>query len=49
MPFGLQVASLLFQNVIINIFKLMLQSILIYIDDVLLFSQYEESHTTLLK
>jgi hypothetical protein len=49
MPFGLKVTSSLFQKAIIKVFKPMLQSTLIYIDDVLLFSQYKESHATLLK
>ena len=33
----------------IKVFKLMLRSTLIYIDDVLLFSKDKESHATLLK
>jgi len=49
MPFGLKVTSSLFQKAIIKVFEPMLQFTLIYIDDVLLFSQDEESHATLLK
>jgi hypothetical protein len=49
MPFGLKVTSSLFQKAIIKVFEPMLQFTLIYIDDVLLFSQDEESHVTLLK
>jgi len=49
MPFSLKVAPSLFQKVIIKVFEPMLQSTLIYIDDVLLFSKDEDSHATLLK
>ena len=48
-PLGLKAAPLLFQKAMIKVFKLMLRSTLIYIDDVLLFSKDKESHATLLK
>jgi len=49
MPFGLKVAPSLFQKAMIKVFEHMLQSALIYIDDVLLFSKDEDLHATLLK
>jgi len=49
MPFGLKVTTLLFQKAMIKVFEPMLQSDLIYIDGVLLFSKDEDSHATLLK
>ena len=42
-------APLLFQKAMIKVFEHMLQSALIYIDDVLLFLKDKESHATLLK
>jgi len=49
MPFGLKVAPSLFQKAMIKVFEPMLQSALIYIDNVLLFSKDEDSHAPLLK
>jgi len=49
MSFGLKVAPFLFQKAMIKVFELMLQSALIYIDDVLLFSKDKDSYATFLK
>ena len=49
MHFDIKITPLLFQKAMIKVFEPMLQFTLIYIDDVLLFSQDEESHATLLK
>jgi len=49
MHFGLKVAPSLFQKAMIKVFEPMLQSVLIYIDDALLFSKDKDSYVTLLK
>jgi trans-aconitate methyltransferase len=49
MHFDIKITPLLFQKAMIKVFESMLQFTLIYIDDVLLFLQDEESHVTLLK
>ena len=49
MLLSLKVAPLLFQKAMIKVFEPMLQSVLIYIDNVLFFSQDDESYATLLK
>ncbi|XP_027158389.1 uncharacterized protein LOC113760009 [Coffea eugenioides] len=49
MPFGLKTAPSLFQKVMIRIFQPILHSILVYIDDILLFSNTFEEHLELLK
>jgi len=49
MSFGLKVAPSLFQKAMIKVFEPLLQSALIYIDDVLLFSKDEDSYATFLK
>ena len=48
MPFGLKVAPSLFQKAMIKIFEPILHHALIYIDDVLLFSNDHNSHQDLL-
>ena len=48
MPFGLKVAPSLFQKAMLRIFELILYSALVYIDDILLFSEDHESHQKLL-
>ncbi|KAK8494604.1 hypothetical protein V6N11_064766 [Hibiscus sabdariffa] len=48
MPFGLKTAPSLFQKAMIKIFHPILDRALIYIDDVLMYSPDEESHTILL-
>ncbi|WJX18453.1 hypothetical protein P8452_08249 [Trifolium repens] len=48
LPFGLKVAPSLFQKAMTRIFEPILDSILIYIDDVLLFSKCEKTHKQLL-
>ena len=48
MPFGLNVALLLFQKAMTKIFEPILQCALIYIDDILLFSKHEKEHKELL-
>lgn len=44
LPFGLKVSPSLFQKAMTRIFEYILNSILIYIDDVLLFSKDEKIH-----
>nr|XP_012568598.1 uncharacterized protein LOC101496717 [Cicer arietinum] len=48
LPFGLKVAPSLFQKAMTRIFEPIIDSILIYIDDVLLFSKDEKAHKQLL-
>lgn len=48
MPFGLKNAPSCFQKAMNRIFEPLLQNALIFIDDILLFSKDEESHTKLL-
>ncbi|RYQ84276.1 hypothetical protein Ahy_B10g103413 isoform A [Arachis hypogaea] len=48
MPFGLKVAPSLFQKAMTKIFEPILHSMLIYIDDILLFSKDSEAHKALL-
>lgn len=48
LPFWFKVAPSLFQKAITRIFEAILNSILIYIDDVLLFSKEEKAHKQLL-
>ncbi|XP_028798734.1 uncharacterized protein LOC114754141 [Neltuma alba] len=48
MPFGLKAAPSLFQKAMTRIFEPMLDNLLIYIDDLLLFSKDEDSHKLLL-
>ena len=48
LPFGLKTAPSLFQKAITRIFHPILHSALLYIDDILLFSTDENSHTQLL-
>ncbi len=48
MPFGLKVAPSLFQKIMVWIFKPILHSSLIYIDDILLFSKDVQAHKELL-
>ena len=43
-PFGLKTAPSLFQQVMLHIFKPLLHTALIYIDDILLFSSTEREH-----
>ena len=49
LPFGLKTAPSLFQKAVTRIFHPILYSALIYIDDILLFSPDESSHSQLLK
>ncbi|KAL4319493.1 hypothetical protein GQ457_18G015440 [Hibiscus cannabinus] len=49
MPFGLKTAPSLFQKAMIRIFQPIMDQALIYIDDILLFSQDEEAHLKLLQ
>jgi len=49
MPFGLKTAPSLFQKAMTKIFKPILPSALVYIDDILLFSMDVDSHLILLK
>ncbi|KAL4303399.1 hypothetical protein GQ457_10G020850 [Hibiscus cannabinus] len=49
MPFGLKTAPSLFQKAMIRIFQPIMDQTLIYIDDILLFSQDEEAHLKLLQ
>jgi len=49
MPFGLKVAPSLFQKTMTKIFEPILDRAIIYIDDILLFSQDMDSHQRLLK
>ncbi|XP_027156875.1 uncharacterized protein LOC113758046 [Coffea eugenioides] len=49
MPFGLKTAPSLFQKAMIRIFQPILHSALVYIDDILLFSNTFEEHLELLK
>ncbi|KAH9686154.1 hypothetical protein KPL70_014259 [Citrus sinensis] len=48
MPFGLKVATSLFQKAMTKIFSPILHHALVYIDDILLFSSNHESHQKLL-
>ncbi|KAK9032918.1 hypothetical protein V6N11_017960 [Hibiscus sabdariffa] len=49
MPFGLKTAPSLFQKAMIKIFQPIMDHVLIYIDDILLYSPDEEAHLKLLK
>ncbi|KAG8493198.1 hypothetical protein CXB51_010612 [Gossypium anomalum] len=49
MPFGLKTAPSLFQKAITRIFHPIMENALVYIDDILLYSQDEESHVQLLQ
>ena len=48
MPFGLKNAPSQFQKAMETLFQPLLTNALIYVDDILLFSKYEESHGKLL-
>ena len=48
MPFGLKNAPSQFQKAMVMLFQPLLANALIYVDDILLFSKDEESHTKLL-
>lgn len=48
-PFSLKVTPSLFQNSMTKIFQLILHTTLVYIDDILLYSEDEQSHLKLLK
>ncbi|KAL0295483.1 UNVERIFIED_CONTAM: polyprotein [Sesamum radiatum] len=49
MPFGLKVAPSLFQKAMIKIFEPILHTTLIYIDDILLYTQDQPTHAKLLQ
>ncbi|KAL0307709.1 UNVERIFIED_CONTAM: polyprotein [Sesamum calycinum] len=49
MPFGLKVAPSLFQKAMIKIFEPILHATLIYIDDILLYTQDQPTHAKLLQ
>ena len=49
MPFGLKTAPSLFQKAMIKLFQPILHTSLVYIDDILLFSDTMEEHLTLLQ
>lgn len=49
MPFGLKVASSLFQKAMTRIFEPLFPNVLIYIDDIILFSKDVSSHLQLLR
>ncbi|KAG8502654.1 hypothetical protein CXB51_001139 [Gossypium anomalum] len=49
MPFGLKTAPSLFQKAMTRIFHPIMEKALVYIDDILLYSQDEESHVRLLQ
>lgn len=48
LAFGLKIAPSLFQKAMVRIFEPILSSTLVYIDDILLFSETFEKHITLL-
>ena len=48
MPFGLKNAPSQFQKVIVTLFKPFLVNVLIYVDDIFLFSKDVDSHEKLL-